>query len=88
VWAIGTGKTATPEDAQTVHAAIREYLAKEVSAETAAATRVIYGGSVKAANSDSLALQKDIDGFLVGGASLNAAEFGVIISAYRQKSNL
>jgi triosephosphate isomerase (TIM) len=88
VWAIGTGKTATPEDAQKVHAAIREYLSKEVSVEVASATRVIYGGSVKPANCDSLAQQADIDGFLVGGASLNAADFGVIINAHRQKSSL
>lgn len=70
VWAIGTGKTATPEQAQEVHVGIRAWLAKEVSEEVAASTRILYGGSVKAANCKDLGAQPDIDGFLIGGASL------------------
>ncbi|WIO73798.1 triose-phosphate isomerase [Porticoccaceae bacterium LTM1] len=70
VWAIGTGKTATPEQAQQVHAAIRLQLG-----EAGAKTRVLYGGSVKAANAAEIFAQPDIDGALVGGASLVAEEF-------------
>ena len=70
IWAIGTGKVATTEQAQEVHAAIREWLKKDVSAEAAEKTRILYGGSVNAKNCKELAKQKDIDGFLVGGASL------------------
>lgn len=110
VWAIGTGKTATPAIAQETHKvcsafcafvtvcqSIREYLAKAVSAEVAKSVRIIYGGgndpcsvcglvsngsfagSVKPNNSDELASCADVDGFLVGGASLNAKDFGAII---------
>ncbi|ORZ39014.1 triose phosphate isomerase [Catenaria anguillulae PL171] len=70
VWAIGTGKVATPDQAQDVHAFIRKWLAEHVSAEVAQATRIIYGGSVNAKNCADLATRQDIDGFLVGGASL------------------
>ena len=70
VWAIGTGKVATKEQAQETHAAIREWLAENVSAEHAGKTRILYGGSVKAANCGELIGQPDIDGFLVGGASM------------------
>ena len=70
IWAIGTGKVATTEQAQEVHAAIRELLAKEVGEDVAEKTRVLYGGSVNEKNCKDLAKQKDIDGFLVGGASL------------------
>ncbi|KAH9301618.1 hypothetical protein KI387_013201, partial [Taxus chinensis] len=70
VWAIGTGKVATPEQAQEVHVAVREWLQKNVSSEVASETRIIYGGSVNGSNSIELAKQEDIDGFLVGGASL------------------
>ena len=80
VWAIGTGKVAKPEDAQEVHAHIRSVLAK-ASAELAAHTRILYGGSVKADNAATLLAQPDIDGALVGGASLDAAGFGKIIEA-------
>jgi triosephosphate isomerase len=80
VWAIGTGKVAKPEDAQTVHAHIRAVLA-EASAALAAATRILYGGSVKADNAATLLGQPDVDGALVGGASLDAAGFGKIIEA-------
>lgn len=74
VWAIGTGKTASSEQAQEVHLAIREALA-ECSQEHADAMRILYGGSVKAANAAELFACPDIDGGLVGGASLNADEF-------------
>ena len=74
VWAIGTGKSASPEDAQAVHAALREVLA-QVDTEAADAVRILYGGSVKATNAKALFAQKDIDGALVGGASLKAEDF-------------
>jgi triosephosphate isomerase len=70
IWAIGTGKVATTEQAQEVHKAIREWLKSGVSAEAAEKTRILYGGSVSAKNCKELAKQEDIDGFLVGGASL------------------
>jgi len=70
VWAIGTGKTASPEQAQEVHAKLRAWLAENVSAEVAESTRILYGGSVGAANCRELAACPDIDGSLVGGASL------------------
>lgn len=74
VWAIGTGETATPEQAQAMHAFIRAEL-QQVSAAVAQDTRILYGGSVKAANAAELFGQPDIDGGLVGGASLDAEEF-------------
>jgi len=77
VWAIGTGLSASPEQAQDVHAAIRTHLAK-YSAEIAQKVRILYGGSVKAANAAELFAMPDIDGGLVGGASLNAQEFRAI----------
>lgn len=80
VWAIGTGETATPEQAQEIHAYIRSLLAK-ASQKVAQETRVLYGGSVKAANAAELFSQPDIDGGLVGGASLDAAEFTAICRA-------
>jgi triosephosphate isomerase len=80
VWAIGTGLTATPRQAQEVHAAIRRQLAAE-NAEVAAGVRILYGGSVKAASAAELFGMPDIDGGLVGGASLNADEFGAICRA-------
>lgn len=80
VWAIGTGLTATPQQAQDVHAAIRAQLAAE-NAEVAQGARLLYGGSVKAANAVELFGMPDIDGGLIGGASLNADEFGAIIRA-------
>ncbi|KAH7113832.1 Triosephosphate isomerase [Dendryphion nanum] len=78
IWAIGTGKVATTEQAQEVHAAIREWLKKEVSSEAAEKTRILYGGSVTEKNSADLAKQADIDGFLVGGASLKPAFVDII----------
>src|SRR5690606_29277509 len=80
VWAIGTGLTATPEQAQEVHASIRSQLRTE-SAEVARGVRILYGGSVKAANAAELFAMPDIDGGLIGGASLNADEFGAICRA-------
>ncbi|KAI6184148.1 Triosephosphate isomerase [Aphelenchoides bicaudatus] len=80
VWAIGTGKTASPEQAQEVHAWIREFLKEKVSADVSAKTRIIYGGSVTADNAAELAKNPDVDGFLVGGASLKP-DFIKIINA-------
>lgn len=80
VWAIGTGKTATPEQAQEVHQALRKWISENVSAAVAAALRIQYGGSVTAGNCRELASKPDIDGFLVGGASLKP-EFKDIVNA-------
>lgn len=81
VWAIGTGKTATPDQAQAVHAFIRGRLAERADAATAAQVRIQYGGSVKPGNAAELLGQPDIDGALVGGASLKADSFAAIIAA-------
>jgi triosephosphate isomerase len=79
IWAIGTGRTATPEDAQAVCALVRRVVA-DVSGDAAAASvRVQYGGSVKASNAVELMAQDDIDGALVGGASLDPDEFARIV---------
>lgn len=80
VWAIGTGKTASPEQAQQVHAFIRSILAGE-SAETSEKTRILYGGSVKPDNAQTLFGQPDIDGGLIGGAALKASDFLAIVAA-------
>lgn len=80
VWAIGTGKTATPEQAQEVHQQIRDWLKSTVSADVAKKTRIIYGGSVKGSNAKEIGKKPDIDGFLVGGASLKP-EFLEIVNA-------
>jgi len=79
VWAIGTGKTATPEQAQEVHQFIRKMLAQVFNKGVAEGTRILYGGSVKPDNVDQLMSQKDIDGALVGGASLKADAFARIV---------
>ena len=81
VWALGTGKTATSRQAQEVHAHIRSLLTGLWGAETAAKVRIQYGGSVKADNAAELLSQPGIDGALVGGASLKAADFAAIIKA-------
>ena len=81
VWAIGTGKTATPSQAQEVHALIRQLLVALFDADTAARVRLQYGGSVKPDNAKELLGQPDIDGALVGGASLKADGFAAIIRA-------
>lgn len=82
VWAIGTGEVATPDDAQEVCAAIRARIGEAWSAEAAAAVRVLYGGSVKAANVAGIMEKADVDGALVGGASLQADEFGGVCRFY------
>ena len=82
VWAIGTGRNATPEQAQDIHAFIRERIAAR-DARIAAATRILYGGSVKAGNAAELFSMPDVDGGLIGGASLKADEFLSILAAAR-----
>lgn len=82
VWAIGTGEVATPEDAQEVCAAIRGRVEETWSTEVAAALRILYGGSVKAANIAAIMAKSDVDGALVGGASLQAEEFAGIARFY------
>jgi triosephosphate isomerase len=82
VWAIGTGEVATPEDAQEVCAAIRGRLRETAGDEAADGCRILYGGSVKAANIAGIMAQPDVDGALVGGASLQADEFGGICRFY------
>ena len=84
VWAIGTGKTATPEQAQDIHAQLRTWLSSSIGDAAAKDLRIIYGGSVKPANSCSLIEKADIDGFLVGGASLKS-DFLTIIDSARAK---
>jgi triosephosphate isomerase len=81
VWAIGTGRTAAPRDAQEMHAAVREALARIVSAEVARAIPVLYGGSVKPDNASELLTRPDVDGALVGGASLDPVSFAQIVAA-------
>ncbi len=83
VWAIGTGRTATPEQAQEAHAFIRETLAQLFGEAVASKVRIQYGGSVKPANAADLMAQPDIDGALVGGASLDPHDFAEIIAAAR-----
>ncbi len=79
VWAIGTGKTASPEEAQAVHAVLRAQLA--AATDRAAGVKILYGGSMNSANAATLLAQPDIDGGLIGGASLKAADFLTIIAA-------
>lgn len=81
IWAIGTGRTASPEQAQEVHAFIRETLARSLGLSIAQEIKILYGGSVKADNAAALFSQPDIDGGLIGGASLNAEEFAAICRA-------
>ncbi len=81
IWAIGTGRTATPEQAQEVCAAIRSVLAEEFGSTVAEATRVLYGGSMNVGNVESLLAQPDIDGGLIGGASLKADSFRQLVEA-------
>ena len=83
VWAIGTGKTATPEDAQEVCSAIRTRVAEAYGADVGAAVRIQYGGSVKADNIAAIMSNPDVDGALVGGASLDAEEFAEICRYYQ-----
>lgn len=79
VWAIGTGRTATPEQAQEVHAMIRDWISRRFSHERASGVRILYGGSVKPDNIQELMSMDDIDGALVGGASLKAESFARIV---------
>ncbi len=82
VWAIGTGETASPEQAQEMHAHIRSVLANQYDNELAQGVSVLYGGSVKPANASEIFSQPDVDGGLIGGASLNAADFAAIVNAF------
>ena len=84
VWAIGTGKTASPEQAQEVHQELRKWLEKNVKNEVSEKVRIIYGGSVTEKNAKELITKKDIDGFLVGGASLKKG-FVDIVDSYNNK---
>lgn len=81
VWAIGTGKVATPDQAQEVHAYIRKLMRELIGTDFSPRTRILYGGSVKATNAAELMQQSDIDGFLVGGASLKIDDFLPIMQA-------
>ena len=83
IWAIGTGKTASSDQAQEMHAHIRSVLAKQYGQEVADSISILYGGSVKAANAGEIFGQPDVDGGLVGGASLVATEFAAIIKALK-----
>ena len=85
VWAIGTGLTATPQQAQDTHADIRAWLAENVSQDVADAVRIQYGGSANADNAADLGAMPDIDGFLVGGAALKADGFSTIFNAIAKK---
>lgn len=81
VWAIGTGETASPEQAQEMHAFIRQIVAKKYTQELANDVSILYGGSMKASNAKELMLNLDVDGGLIGGAALNAEEFSAIIKS-------
>ncbi len=83
IWAIGTGKTATAEQAEEIHAYIRQVIAEKFGAEVADATSILYGGSCKPSNAAELFAKPDIDGGLIGGASLKAADFKGIIDAWK-----
>lgn len=82
VWAIGTGKTASPQQAQEMHAAIRDFIEDEKGEKAAATVPILYGGSCKPSNAQELFAQNDIDGGLIGGASLNAQDFLAIANSF------
>ena len=79
VWAIGTGKTATPGQAQEIHALIRSLLVRQFGGEVASGVHILYGGSMNPGNARELLVQPDVDGGLIGGASLKAEDFGAIV---------
>jgi len=81
VWAIGTGETASPEQAQEMHQFIREVLAKKYGQDLANSVRILYGGSVKPGNAKEIFSKPDVDGGLIGGAALNAQDFNAIVEA-------
>ena len=83
IWAIGTGKTATADQAEEIHAYIRKCVADKYGAQVAEDTTILYGGSCKASNAPELFAKPDIDGGLIGGASLKAADFKGIIDAFK-----
>jgi triosephosphate isomerase len=83
IWAIGTGKTATADQAEEIHAYIRSVIAEKYGKEVAAETSILYGGSCKASNAPELFAKPDIDGGLIGGASLKVADFNGIIDAWK-----
>ena len=85
VWAIGTGRTATPEQAQEAHVHVRRRLAAAAGQDAADRCRLLYGGSVKPANAAALAAQSDVDGALVGGASLDPRDFAAIVASGRPR---
>jgi len=82
VWAIGTGKTATPQQAQEMHAFIRKTITEKYGKNIAENTSILYGGSCNPANAKELFANEDVDGGLIGGASLKAADFKAIIDAF------
>ena len=82
VWAIGTGETASPEQAQDMHAFIRKTVENKYSSELAAEVSILYGGSVKPANAKEIFSKADVDGGLIGGAALDVAQFRSIINAF------
>ena len=82
IWAIGTGKTATSDQAQEVHAFIRNLVAQQFGAQVADDTTILYGGSCKPSNAQELFAKPDIDGGLIGGASLKAQDFMGIVTAF------
>ena len=84
IWAIGTGKTATSDQAQDMHASVRKALAEKYGNEIANSISILYGGSVKGSNAAEIFGKPDVDGGLVGGASLNAEEFSAIINSLKK----
>ena len=84
IWAIGTGKTATSDQAEEIHAFVRSAIAEKYGKEVAEETTILYGGSCKASNAPELFAKPDIDGGLIGGASLKAADFKGIIDAWKK----
>ena len=83
IWAIGTGKTATSDQAEEIHAYIRSIIAEKYGEDVANETSILYGGSCKASNAPELFAKEDIDGGLIGGASLKAADFKGIVDAWK-----